>query len=78
MPTVKLIGGFADGSITYVADDQNEIYVPRQWGRQDHQGTVSRAVLNNASDREKYIRSGRYDHEGTPLFIAESAGGLLG
>lgn len=77
MPTVKLIGGFADGSITHVSADQDIVFIPKQWGRQDCQGTVTRADLNNESDREKYIRSGRFDHEGTPLFVAESAGGML-
>lgn len=78
MPTVKLIGGFADGSIALVADGQDVIYVPRQWGRQGYQGKMSRSTLSDMDDMERYVRSGQFDPDGVPLFVAESAPGLLG
>lgn len=76
MPIVKLVGGFADGSITYVSDSVDVIYIPRSWGRRGYRGPTTRDELRNVADSEAYRRSGQFDADGAAVFVAESAAGL--
>lgn len=78
MARVKLVGGCADGSVAFVADSQDSIFVPRSWARRGHKGQVSREELRDANDQEKYTRSDRFDEDGDAIFVAESSPGLLG
>jgi len=71
VPTVKLVGGFADGSVAHVADGCDEIFVPTQWGRQNYKGRVPMAYLRGPDGLVRYSRSGQVDDEGMAIFVAE-------
>ena len=55
MPTVRLVGGIADGAIAYVALDVDVIYIPKQWARRGY-APIRRRSFGPTEDQARYVR----------------------
>ena len=78
MAKVKLIGGIADGCVTYVADDVDSILVPKEWATvNDYSEDLPVSFDGPPESFARYNRSRRYDVvEMCWVFVADGTEGL--
>ncbi len=78
MARVKLIGGIADGCVTYVADDVDAILIPKAWATQNDYAEHPPVSFDGPPESfARYVRARGYDVvDMCWVFVADGTEGL--